>query len=1682
MPKSKYPGSLDTSVEIPVVRDNILEIGSDALNSLRSAIFQIERTLGINPQGATGNTVSDRISKSLDGNGNILKSALDRANILSGPISDSDVSKTAAIKESKLKLNFPTHLLQDEISILNSQIDAIILQVEELNAILSAHINPSAVGRHPATAISVSSFTSSPSSSATMNIEEGTLQATLGEIYDSHINYDGSNISEENNSHLAKQIHFDATSEIEAITDADDVQEAIEDVAIAAIEAMVTHQDLMHSNGILKRGTITSPSLEDYGTVVLSDEDVSFIEYSGDYSRITRVIFDNNPAYPDAGIFKSDILRIVDGDYDVEYEIQKVNQTSGNIDTIDVFGMIPFSSSINSKATITRNKRVPLSKPALLSATREKADLTSAMVVQVANPNSASVTTVNAQPQEITVSNRHIKVSLDGAVPYRIDMYNGDASRQTIDSVVSRINEQVAERALSFLAYKFINEDGGSELSLVHNLPDDKENSHTIEISRYSGDSAIESIGFSDVEGVAIGAKYGGEYYIHGKPLSGLRTKIETDGVIFYASERIITTTDTSIDFVSLGINRDDLVVVTNSSGDDGTYVVSQVQPETLELDAGQLPTGFSEGSGDDLKIYIFDNSVSFENMTFDKVSGTYGAAVVDIFMDSDQMLHIDKRIEYAPPISGSEALIEIVDFDFSSIKEEEFELKTLIWYADDMGQVATSFIDLENANDIWVSTGEHSFSRGIRSISFINGSLDNPTYITHINSRDNSLQLTTFVGDQSALRTYITSLTPDTSVDPEFERHHEIDIYGFSGVNRDSCMHISRVPYLSFKGRVGGSKNAPMCIEKVNRGNVGVSDISSEAKYELVERPIKELRVNGVISGCEIFSAVENSDGLYEFNLKSGIVYVDGKRIEVEEQVYVTDVETVVADELWIAVNSYGDIVVHRTCDLPWAVTPDAHGVAWLARIEKFGPTITVVDMALLISSVDYVVLNAITVSPVPGMGHFVDLGKAIAYTRRFSQIFPLAGTPSIHLKSGVHKMTVNYADAKPSNRLDSLDTYLKSSLFIDFPITITGEGESTVLEIVESFTDADVVSNPDLVNTDPRTRGSLYIFGSGIESSSYAPSLVSYNAFDKGTIKISDLTFRKTRLDILEPKTEVSSEYFDFKILIDNVKFDFEGAAWDETTSHAINITNTEGDTDNRGNIIVTNSSFKDAMINFETSASLIVNMNLISNFVNNNSGSGSWLRLNSGSFSSAPDSVNLFANTSTSTQQATMDGTNNWSSVIGGDVSVGDSLWNNILYVDDGNLNVGVESSTFYINSDEIYMPGNLVSSLNMGSNDIDDAGTIYCSKLSVSEQIIGSVAVEEDLTVRNRITCQNLTIGDVIDTSIEVDGGIRATGNLVMHGIQGEHTFGGTVYIDSLYVNDQINDDLEITGDLFVGDDIDVGPTVSSLNRRRIKLNGESGLLNISPAYDSGASGIRLFFTSPTTRYWGIHTDTSFDGEEDVLRFTFDPNINTDGDAETKAYIQSDNNVGKLNFTGQHKLILGDSEYDYNDDSVGMIVVSSGRYNNTDQKSEVTINEALPVVSLSSNRMQKSAIGVISGIEDSNSKHRKYSMGAFVTVTKKNGADDNRLHVNSLGEGGIWVCNINGDLENGDYITTCEISGLGMKQDDDLLHNYTVAKITCDCNFDLNSNIYKCVEFEFNGEKYKKAFVGCTYHCG
>jgi hypothetical protein len=191
-----------------------------------------------------------------------------------------------------------------------------------------------------------------------------------------------------------------------------------------------------------------------------------------------------------------------------------------------------------------------------------------------------------------------------------------------------------------------------------------------------------------------------------------------------------------------------------------------------------------------------------------------------------------------------------------------------------------------------------------------------------------------------------------------------------------------------------------------------------------------------------------------------------------------------------------------------------------------------------------------------------------------------------------------------------------------------------------------------------------------------------------------------------------------------------------------------------------------------------------------------------------------------------------------------------------------------------------------------------------------------------------------------------------------------------------------------------------------------------------------------------------------------------------------------------FTGQHSNFSDTINIDSINDLIGYIVVSAGTYLQQDIMKEkrdvvsyININDALPKIELSSSRNQINVFGVISnwdnttqGYDQNGNIYLDYSESGFGNQNL-----NNRIRVNGAGEGGIWVCNINGDFKNGNLITTCEIPGIGMLQDDNVIRSYTVAKITCDCNFDLNSPVYRCEEFQFNEITYRKAFVGCCYKC-
>jgi hypothetical protein len=185
---------------------------------------------------------------------------------------------------------------------------------------------------------------------------------------------------------------------------------------------------------------------------------------------------------------------------------------------------------------------------------------------------------------------------------------------------------------------------------------------------------------------------------------------------------------------------------------------------------------------------------------------------------------------------------------------------------------------------------------------------------------------------------------------------------------------------------------------------------------------------------------------------------------------------------------------------------------------------------------------------------------------------------------------------------------------------------------------------------------------------------------------------------------------------------------------------------------------------------------------------------------------------------------------------------------------------------------------------------------------------------------------------------------------------------------------------------------------------------------------------------------------------------------------------------LNFTGKHRCTPHFSwgiEKEKNvKNLIGKIVISTGKYKDLDGTDKISIDEAIPIVSLCKRKCDSRAFGVISGFEKNGENYRTFKIGNLAFEHEKL-CTDYRVILNSVGEGGIYVCNINGNFENGDLITTSEVDGFGAKQKCNIIKSFTVGKITCDCDFNLNSDIYECSEFIQDGIVYKKAFVGCTY---
>jgi hypothetical protein len=289
---------------------------------------------------------------------------------------------------------------------------------------------------------------------------------------------------------------------------------------------------------------------------------------------------------------------------------------------------------------------------------------------------------------------------------------------------------------------------------------------------------------------------------------------------------------------------------------------------------------------------------------------------------------------------------------------------------------------------------------------------------------------------------------------------------------------------------------------------------------------------------------------------------------------------------------------------------------------------------------------------------------------------------------------------------------------------------------------------------------------------------------------------------------------------------------------------------------------------------------------------------------------------------------------------------------------------------------------------------------------------------------------------------------------------------------------------------------VADGVSMGSEYPLSLQPNGGFVGIKTLNPDAPVHIRAFANTPAGYNNGVRIQTSSNSNRwDMFIWGNTPNLEWAYNNATKCYMTAtgSNNV-LLNFTGQHRTFIKNIPFTQASELEGLIVsADQNEYIKMcggieTGSNAITVNESLPIVSMSTKVNDKKCFGVISTSEDSEKREEHY--GNFVTIVDKE-SGDTRVYINSLGEGALWVTNINGSLESGDYITTSNISGYGQKQDSHFLTNYTVAKITMDCNFEPLTQPVKIIKKELANVNYwvsikynkvsEKEYIGLDENC-
>lgn len=1059
--KTKYPNQIDTSSELPIIRNNITEISAETFNSLRSAIIQIEKVLGINPQGSIGGTVASRVSGVIDDSGNIKPEALERVGVLSSPLVDDHVSKVAAIKESKLKLDFPTSVLQTEISYLSSTLEEIVLQLETLNAIVSAHVSPDALNRHLAKAITVEVVDDSPSSAALMSVSESdNLQNILGKIINNHINYNGDSISSNNNSHTASQIYFDNTS---TLLDSVDVQEAIIEVSGLTSGAIKEYFQYLNQNSILKYGKKEDLFAQKSTSEVLINS--SSVSFSPNQESISIITFDVAQEYL-SEIYKFDIVKIsgaISEDDNKSYYINKVNLNgSDKVESIEIFGSLRSLSSGAASAIVFKNQYSNLNPNGLNCCVRLRNGYTNQPDIIVGNPNSATIISSGIRPDLLTASSGTFSIKVDDYDSVDVDCYNSSYSIQTIETIVDKINEVFFNNHLNAFAFA-LKTNNCFELAISHSIPnfltDIKQRSITIDSG--SSNDGVANLGFSTTSGLKHIGLNGNASIINGEIFKSYQKIIEfssTDVFINVGSNKIGKSFGSFFDY---DIRPGDLLIITGSleSSDDGTFLVKSVLDTSIEVDTISS-FAFAGDLLDISSVLIIRSSIPLSELNFELVSETSGIMMVDAFANNNSDLFYNKRLEISEVLSSAGFFAIPIDVSKNFIINNEEYVLTV----DSSGYAYLTDSSLNSGDPIYVAnSGEYNVL--------------SPDGFSYLRIR------------------VLASSKPSSAI--------STTLYGGSEVH-PSAMMLSRVVFSNTVGRIFGTigtGGVPNIIDKRSFGNIGINQISSAFTEKYIDGVRNEIRTSGVIRGCEVSNLAVSGDTV-SLDISAGVLISSGIRREFLGLESLKIAKPGSNDyfpitNLFVVMDEFGCIT---TCEEFFVGSVDIskssffnRRLCYLAYLDL--NNLIIKDLRFFINDLDYKAASQIIVSEDLSLGHFTSLKKAVDYARELPKIIKTSNNhmmrPSIFIREG---------------RID-----IDEQVVIDFDTSIVGSGPNSVL--VRSGQLLEV--KPNYVWTlfpTPAPETSLFVVGtSDLKSSNKIKYGVSFSNFtiESPTVVSADFNY---------------------------------------------------------------------------------------------------------------------------------------------------------------------------------------------------------------------------------------------------------------------------------------------------------------------------------------------------------------------------------------------------------------------------------------------------------------------------------------------------------------------------------------------------------------------------------------------